>query len=255
MRIATLNLNGLRAANRHGFRPWFQQAELDVICLQEVRMQKSQQNADHRPPIGWKFIQSDAEKKGYSGVALWSHRDPIEMNCGIGLKWADSEGRAVKMVFDDIIIYSIYFPSGSSGEVRQAKKDEFLAYILEKSPELLAEHEHVLICGDVNIAHTEMDIHNPKSNQKTSGFLPHERQWFSDFLQAGWVDVYRALYPEKQDYSWWSQRGRARVNNKGWRIDYHLSSPALAERAQTGFILPYTEKLSDHAPMIIDYDL
>ena len=256
MRIASLNLNGLRSATKKGLNGWIAAAELDVICLQEMRMQQNQLDQHHGPPQSWDSIQADAQKKGYSGVAIWSARPALEKSIGLGLDWADDEGRVCKFSLENLDVYSIYFPSGTSGPERQSKKDAFLERILIEGQKWLTQREHVLICADVNIAHTENDIHNPKGNKRNSGFLPHERDWFSRFLQSGWHDVYRELHPDVQDYTWWSQRRKTvRIENKGWRIDYHLASPALAAKAVSGYVFDRNVKLSDHAPVVIDYAL
>ncbi len=256
MRIGSLNLNGLRSANKKGYRDWIFEADLDLICMQELRMQLDQMDATHQAPEGWSGVQADAEKKGYSGVAIWSKAPSSLTKVGIGLDWADKEGRVVHMSLPNLHVYSIYIPSGTSGSARQELKDEFLEHLLKCGQDWLKGHENVLICSDVNIAHTERDIHNPKGNKKNSGFLPHEREWVTRFLESGWVDVYRELHPDSRDYSWWSQRRKTvREENKGWRLDYHFASPALAKRARQAYILDRSRKLSDHAPVVIDYDI
>lgn len=252
--LTTLNVNGLRAATRKGFQGWLRQAAPDVLCLQELRVAAADMDDDHRAPDGWRSVQADAQKKGYSGVAVWSARPPRHSAIGGGLGWADEEGRIARMDLDVGTVISVYLPSGSSGEARQAMKEEFMAWFLDWSRALLATGRPVALCGDLNIAHQEIDIHNPKANAKNSGFLPHERAWFSDLLALGWVDVFRAVNPGRQEYSWWSNRGQARALNRGWRLDYVLASPALAAQAEAAWIEP-TPNLSDHAPVSVRFRL
>ena len=247
--VATLNLNGIRSANRRGFAAWRDTTPVDVLLLQELRMQRPEMTAEHLPPDGWAHAQADAEKKGYSGAAVWSRLPAKAAQTGCGLGWADAEGRIARLDLAQATVISAYLPSGSSGPERQAKKDEFLEYFLPVTAGLLASGSPVLIGGDVNIAHREIDIHDPKGNAKNSGFLPHERAWMDRLLAQGWVDLYRHLCPAGRDYSWWSNRGRARENNKGWRIDYLLASPALAARAEACWIHREAD-LSDHAPVL-----
>ncbi len=230
--LTTLNCNGLRSAVRKGFRDWRARCGADVIALQELRMQADQMDADHRAPRGWKSIQSDAEKKGYSGVSVWS-RLPVDgpgtTACGIPL--ADHEGRFARLDTDQATVVSLYVPSGSSGPEKQANKDGFMEDFLAVSQGLLDAGRPAVITGDINIAHTPRDIHNPTGNKKNSGFLPHERAWLSRFLDQGWVDLFRHLNPEAQEYSWWSNRGQARAKDRGWRLDYIFVTPDLAARA------------------------
>ncbi len=251
--LSTLNLNGVRSAASKGLRTWMEQSGADVHCLQEVRMQQGQLGADHRPPEGWHHHQVDAEKKGYSGVAVWSRLPVREAASHCGLPWADAEGRVLRVDLEPATVISLYLPSGSSGEERQARKEEFMEHMLGWSAELLREGRPVVICGDFNIAHTERDIHNPKANAKNSGFLPHERAWFSRLLDQGWVDVWRALNPGAQEYSWWSQRGQARLLDRGWRLDYQLASPSLAAKARRAVIVGRQPALSDHCPVLVEY--
>lgn len=251
--LSTLNLNGLRSASSKGLFPWLEESGADVSCLQEVRMQQDQIGAEHRPPEGWSTVQLDAEKKGYSGVAVWSRLPIRQVHAGCGLAWADAEARVLRADLEPATVVSLYLPSGSSGEERQARKEEFMEHFLGWSAELLADGRPVVICGDFNISHTERDIHNPKANAKNSGFLPHERRWFSRLLDLGWVDVWRALNPSAQEYSWWSQRGQARSLDRGWRLDYQLASPALAAKARRATIVGRQPALSDHCPVVVEY--
>ncbi len=255
--LTSLNVNGIRAAARKGFTTWRPKEKCDVLAMQELRIQEHQLEKAHKPPRGWSGIRVEAEKKGYSGVATWSRLPVLETGQGTGLDWADNEGRCCWMIVDTpnfgpVKVISLYIPSGSSGDVRQAMKDEFLEHWLVQTQALLDSGIPTVVCGDYNIAHREIDIHNPKANKKSSGFLPHERQWMDRLLEQGWRDVFRDLNPDLQEYSWWSNRGRARELNRGWRLDYHIATPDLAARAESGWI-SRTAGLSDHAPVSIRY--
>jgi exodeoxyribonuclease III len=252
--LASMNVNGLRSAVRKGFRPWRARSGIDVLCLQELRMQAHQMDADHRAPRGWKSIQMDAEKKGYSGVSIWSRLPVVESSAGCGRPEYDREGRIVRMETDQATIYSIYFPSGTSGAVRQAYKDGFNEFVLEWLQPELESGRPVAVCGDVNVAHTVSDIWNPTGNKKNSGFLPHEREWMDRLLGRGWVDVWRSLHGDEKAYSWWSNRGQARDKDRGWRIDYLLASPSLAERLVSADITGSTPKLSDHCAISATFE-
>jgi exodeoxyribonuclease-3 len=255
--LTTLNVNGLRSAVRKGFTSWRPKEKCDVLCLQELRMQEDQMEKDHRPPRGWDSVRVQAEKKGYSGVAAWSRLPVLESGTDMGLDWADREGRCCWLIVDapgigPVKVVSLYIPSGSSGELRQGLKDSLLEHWLTKTGEMLDTGLPTVVCGDYNIAHTEIDIHNPRSNKKSSGFLPHEREWMDRLLAQGWVDVFRAVNPDLQVYSWWSNRGRARELDRGWRLDYQIATPDLAARAEKAWI-GRTAGLSDHAPVSIRY--
>ncbi len=255
--LTTLNVNGMRSAVRKGFQSWRPRERMDVLCLQELRMQADQMDAEHRAPRGWKSVQVDAQKKGYSGVSVWSRLPVLDSGTGLGLDWADAEGRMAWLDVDapgigPTRVISLYLPSGSSGEARQTMKDAFLAHFFKLAEELLASGRPTVICGDLNIAHRKMDIHNPTGNKRNSGFLPHERAWMDQMLDSGWVDVFRAVHPELQVYSWWSNRGRARELDRGWRLDYQLATPDLAARATKAWIRRGAG-LSDHAPVSVTY--
>jgi len=254
--LTTLNVNGMRSAVRKGFAQWRARERMDVLCLQELRMQADQMDAAHRAPRGWQSTQVDAEKKGYSGVSVWSRLPVVGSGQGLGLDWADAEGRLTWLDVDapglgTTRVISVYVPSGSSGEVRQAQKEAFLEYFLEHVDHLSAGQPTV-ICGDINIAHRKIDIHNPTGNKRNSGFLPHERAWLDRLLERGWVDVFRRVHPDLQVYSWWSNRGRARELDRGWRLDYQLATPDLADRAVDARIRR-SAGLSDHAPVSVRY--
>jgi exodeoxyribonuclease III len=253
-KLSTLNCNGIRSATSKGLHAWRLREDPDVVCLQELRMQEPDMGAAHLQPEGWLRVQSDAEKKGYSGTAVWSRLQPaLGQSVGCGLDWADREGRVARLDLPVATVVSVYLPSGSSGEERQAQKEAFMEHFLEWSRALLATGRPAVLCGDLNIAHTAKDIKNAKGNQKNSGFLPHERAWFDRLLALGWVDVYRRLHPQAEDYTWWSQRGAARSKDVGWRLDYQLASPGLAARARSARIEPRETLLSDHAPVTVEY--
>ncbi len=244
--LSTLNANGIRASVRKGLQPWFASSGADVLCLQEVRQVHAEMKGDCAPPAGFSQHQVDAEKTGYSGVAVWSRLPVRRVVPGMGLPEFDREGRMIRVDTDEASVISLYAPSGSSSEERQAAKNRFLVDFLPIAQGLLDEGQPIALCGDINIAHTEMDIHNPKSNKDSSGFLPHERAWFSDLLAQGWVDLFRRHNPAEKSWSWWSQRGQARALDRGWRIDYILCSPQLAERAEACWITGREPAISDH---------
>lgn len=254
--LCTLNVNGLRAAAKRGFGDWLARKRPDVLCLQEVRARPEQVSDELRSPAGYSTRWLWAEKRGYSGVALYSREAADAYLPGCGIDWADREGRVLRGDFGDEVIVSTYVPSGSSSEERQALKFSFLDAFPRFTRKLLKLDRPVALCGDVNIAHTELDIHAPKRNEKNSGFLPEERAWMEQlFGERGWADVHRRLAPEAtgEAYTWWSNRGRAFENNTGWRIDYQVATPGLAARAHAAVVhrLP---RFSDHAPLVVDYD-
>jgi exodeoxyribonuclease-3 len=254
MKVATLNCNGFQACVRKGFFDWLEVHNPDVICLQEVRFAQDRLVGKFAPPKKWHWAQVDAEKSGYSSVAIWSQTEPLAIHRSIGLDWADAEGRVVGMEFETCIIWSMYFPSGTSGDERQALKDEFLEHLTPWMADRVTGEKAVLICGDVNIAHTALDIFHDKSNANKSGFLPHERKWMTDAINSGWRDALRMVHPTQEVYSWWSNRSKtAREKNVGWRIDYQLMSQGWGDAISAE--IHREPKLSDHAPVVIEYDM
>lgn len=258
-KLSSLNLNGIRSATSKGLEAWLDATRPDCICVQEVKAQAADVAGRFEQLAGLQGYFHFAEKKGYSGVGIYTRHEPSEVRIGYGSPEFDAEGRYVELRFDTpqrkLSLISCYFPSGSSGEERQQAKFRFLDEIYPHLQSLRAEREFIL-CGDVNIAHKEMDLKNWKGNLKNSGFLPEERAWMTRLLdEGGLVDVYRHLQPDATDaaYTWWSNRGQAYAKNVGWRIDYHLATPALAERARSEAIYK-GEKFSDHAPVTIDYE-
>ncbi len=255
-RLITLNLNGIRSAASKGFVNWAESTGADCMGVQEVKAQGEHVAGRFDKVAGMDGHFHYAEKKGYSGVGLYTKKAPSEVVTGFGSKEFDAEGRYVEARYDTakrkFSVISCYFPSGSSSEERQAAKFRFLAEMYPHLVKLKAEREFMLV-GDVNIAHQEIDLRNWKSNQKNSGFLPEERAWLTKLLAAGFVDVFRQLNPHPEQYTWWSNRGDAWNKNVGWRLDYHLATPAIAARARREAI--YLERrFSDHAPLTIDYD-
>lgn len=258
-KLTSLNLNGIRSATSKGLEDWVAAQAPDCIGVQELKAQGADVAGRFEQLAGLQGYFHYAEKKGYSGVALYSRHEPSDVIVGLGEPEFDAEGRYVELRFDTPSqkrsLVSCYFPSGSSSEERQQAKFRFLELIYPQLERMNAERDYVL-CGDVNIAHREIDLKNWKGNLKNSGFLPEERAWMSKLLtEAGLVDVYRHLHPEEGEggYTWWSNRGQARAKNVGWRIDYQLASPALAAHARRASI--YKEQwFSDHAPLTIEYD-
>jgi exodeoxyribonuclease III len=254
VRIITFNANGIRAAARKGFFQWFVRQRADVLCVQELKAQAYQLD-DAYELRGYHRCLFSAEKPGYSGVAIYSRETPIAVTQGFGDAEFDAEGRHLEARFSKLVVASTYFPSGSSSDARQIAKFRFLARFEERMKEMLADPLPHVICGDVNIAHKKIDIKNWRSNQKNSGFTPEERAWMDYVVDGlGFVDVFRTIEPSPDHYTWWSNRGRARENNVGWRIDYQLGTPALAAAGSKARIYK-TRFFSDHAPLIIDYDL
>ena len=255
-RLITLNLNGIRSAARKGFVEWAAQADADCMGVQEVKAQASEVEGHLDRVGGLSGHFHFAQKKGYSGVGIYTKKAPSAVIRGLGVPEFYDEGRWVETRYDTarrkLSLISCYFPSGSSGEDRQAVKFRFLAHLFPHLMKLKAEREYILV-GDVNIAHQEIDLKNWKGNQKNSGFLPEERAWMTKLLtEGGLVDVFRTLNPRPEQYTWWSNRGQAWAKNVGWRLDYHLATPALAATA-TREAIYLDQRFSDHAPLTIDY--
>ncbi len=255
MRIITVNLNGIRSAANKGFFAWLQKQDADVICMQEVKAQAADMTTEMLAPADYFGYFHYAEKKGYSGVGIYCKAKPDAVIEGLGIVDIDNEGRYIETQFGNLSVVSLYLPSGSSGEERQAFKFTVLARIMPHLEQIIASGREVVVCGDINIAHQEIDLKNYKGNKKNSGFLPEERAWLGDlFSRVGWVDVYRKLHPDTTDtcYTWWSNRGAAYEKNVGWRLDYQIATPELAKKAFQSTIYK-AERFSDHAPLIIDY--
>src|SRR5690606_13619528 len=254
MRIITLNANGPRSAARKGVFDWLSARSADVICLQETKCQTEQiADALYRPD-GYHCHYYDAEKKGYSGVAIFARRKPDQVTIGYGSREFDREGRYIEAQFGKLSVVSVYLPSGSSGEERQRAKFRFLDEFMPHLKSLKRKRRDYVLCGDWNIAHREIDLKNWRSNRKNSGFLPQERAWMDDlFERVGYVDGFREINPHPDQYTWWSNRGQAWANNVGWRIDYQILSPGLKGSVLQAEIYK-AQRFSDHAPLIMDYD-
>ncbi|MXS82484.1 exodeoxyribonuclease III [Nitrosomonas oligotropha] len=254
MQIITLNLNGIRAAAKKGFFPWLAQQTADVVCVQELKAQLPDLSAEMQAPDDYHGYFHCAEQKGYSGVGIYTRKKPDRVIEGVGVADIDIEGRYLQADFGNLSIVSLYLPSGSSGEHRQVAKFYFMEKFYPVLQSLMASGRELILCGDWNIAHKEIDLKNWRSNQKNSGFLPEERAWLTNvFDEIGFVDVFRRLNTEPDQYTWWSNRGQAWAKNVGWRIDYQIATPAIAQTARSTSIFK-DERFSDHAPLIVDYD-
>jgi exodeoxyribonuclease-3 len=254
LRIITLNLNGIRSAFAKGFPQWLARQRADVVCLQEVKAHEQDLAEAMLAPKGFHAWFNCAEKKGYSGVALYSRAKPEKVALGFGSREFNPEGRFLRADYAKLSVISVYLPSGSSSEERQQAKFRFLREFLPRLKRLKAEGREFILCGDWNIAHKEIDLRNWRSNRKNSGFLPEERAWLTEvFDKLGWVDVFRRIDPRPEQYTWWSNRGQAWAKNVGWRIDYQIATPGVAAKAKKVAIYK-DRRFSDHAPLTIDYD-
>ena len=256
LRIISLNLNGIRSAWTKNVLPWATSQSADIFCLQELKAQLPDLTSEMMAPDGMHAFYHCAEKKGYSGVGIWSRQKPDRVIEGFDGAEFDAEGRYIRADFGNLSVISLYLPSGSSSPERQEAKFRFLDVFLPHMLALRAEGREIVLCGDWNIAHQAIDLKNWKSNQKNSGFLPEERAWLSRvFDEQGWVDVYRRLYPDAGDscYTWWSNRGQAWAKNVGWRIDYQIATPGIAATSLKAEVYK-AQRFSDHAPLVIDYD-
>lgn len=255
MRIITLNINGIRSGAKKGFFAWLKAQDADVICLQETKAQITDLNDPIFFPEGYHAFFCDAQKKGYSGVAIYCKQKPQKVHTEIGFDIIDNEGRYVQVDFENFSVTSLYLPSGSSGDERQAIKYQVLDFYLQHLRNTATDKKSHIICGDINIAHKNIDIKNWKGNQKNSGFLPQERAWLDTlFNEVGFVDAFRVVNQEAEQFTWWSNRGQAYAKNVGWRIDYHIVTPCLKDKIKQVSIYK-DEKFSDHAPVIMDYNL
>ncbi len=254
MRIITLNTNGIRASAKKGMFTWLAQQDADVVCIQETKAQEHQLEDEVFRPEGYACYYVDAIKKGYSGVALYARREPDKVMTKMGCEEFDNEGRYVEAQFGKLNIISLYAPSGSSNELRLASKDRFSDFFLPYLKQLKRKRRDYIICGDWNIAHKKIDLRNWRSNQKNSGFLPRERAWMDSLFKMGYVDAFREINPEPDQYTWWSNRGQAWAKNVGWRLDYQIISPRLKGKVKSAAIYK-EERFSDHAPLIMDYDI
>jgi len=251
MELISYNLNGIRAAMKKDLPKWIKKTNYDIYCFQETKAHQDQVETDWIEKLGYHQYWFSAEKKGYSSVAVLTKAKPKNVIYGMGNKAFDAEGRSILLEYKNFALLNVYFPSGSSGEHRQEMKMKFLKVFLPYAKKLKKKYKNLIICGDYNIAHTEIDIHNPKSNKKSSGFLPEEREWLTKFFKAGFIDTFRHFHKDEVDhYSWWSFRANARANNKGWRIDYFSTSEEMEKRLVAADILPKV-KHSDHCPLYL----
>lgn len=251
MKIISYNVNGIRAAIKKGFINWLEKTNADVVCLQEIKATPEQFDQEPFEDLGYKFNSwFPAVKKGYSGVAILSKIEPKNVVFGTGIDYMDFEGRNVRADFEDFSVMSMYLPSGTN-IARLDHKLQYMADFQKYVDELKQELPNLVICGDYNICHQEIDIHDPVRLKNTSGFLPVEREWLGNFIKSGFVDSFREFNTEPGHYSWWSYRAGARGNNKGWRIDYHLVSEPLRDRVTRAVILPEAQH-SDHCPVLLE---
>lgn len=253
MKIASYNVNGIRAAVKKGFIDWLQATNPDVICLQEIKAQEDQLDLELFKKAGYNYnYWFSAQKKGYSGVAVLCKTEPNHVEFGTGIEAMDFEGRNLRVDYDDVSIMSLYLPSGTN-DARLSFKFQYMDDFKNYIDDLRKDKPNLVICGDYNICHQEIDIHNPKM-KGVSGFLPEEREWLGNFIDSGLIDTFRYLNPELQQYSWWSYRANSRANNKGWRLDYALSTQPLQEKLKRSVILSEAVH-SDHCPILLELDL
>ncbi len=256
MKLISYNVNGIRAALKKGLWDWTKATAPDVLCLQETKAHRGQvlEEIGLFESLGYEVFWHEAVKKGYSGVAILSKQKPRRVEIGCGIPVYDEEGRVIRADYDDFSIICVYMPSGSSGDVRQDFKfqwlEDFYTYIVQLKKEI----PRLVISGDYNICHKPIDIHNPKSNANSSGFLPEEREWMTKFIDMGFIDTFRHFNPEPHNYSWWSYRMKARERNLGWRIDYHMATKELEKNLKSAKILPQAHH-SDHCPVVLELDL
>ena len=253
MKILTYNVNGIRAALRKDFSFWLKAVNPDIICLQEIKANPEQFEASVFTDLGYHCFWNPAEKKGYSGVAILTKTKPQHVEYDCGIEEIDFEGRILRADFDRFSVMSAYFPSGSSGDIRQEFKMKFLTQFQNYVNVLKKDFPNLVISGDYNICHKAIDIHNPQRNKNTSGFLPEEREWMSEFIASGFTDSFRHLNPEPHNYSWWSYRANARAKNLGWRIDYNMISENLLSNLSRSAILSQAHH-SDHCPVLVELE-
>ncbi len=250
MKITTWNVNGFRAILRKNALTWVNDLDPDVLCLQETKVQIDQITEVDATIEGYDAVWNSAERKGYSGVATFYKKEPLEIVKGFGIEKFDIEGRLIRLKYQDFYLYNIYFPNGGQGNKRVPYKLEFYEELLNVSDELHKNDENIIITGDFNTAHNEIDLANPKSNEKNTGFLPEEREWIDKYLEHGFVDAFRELYPEREEYTWWTYRYNARKNNVGWRLDYFLVTESFMERVED-VVIHGDIMGSDHCPVTL----
>jgi exodeoxyribonuclease-3 len=251
MKIISYNVNGIRAAMNKDFVGWLKSENPDILCLQELKALPEQVETSFFEDLGYHLYWEPAEKKGYSGVAIFTKVKPLHVEYGCGNPLYDSEGRVIRADYENFSVMSVYMPSGTSGDIRQDFKYQWLDFFFEYVKELKKSHPHLIISGDYNIAHKPIDIHNPVSNKNSSGFLPEEREWLTKYIESGFVDSLREFNPQPNAYSWWSYRANSRANNKGWRIDYHMVTEEMKARL-TGASIFNQAIHSDHCPILVE---
>lgn len=252
MKIISYNVNGIRAAIRKGFLDWLEATNADVVCIQETKAQPDQIPVFDIEAIGYRSYWYSAQKKGYSGVAILTKEEPVHVEYGMGIQQYDNEGRFIRADYrSGISIVSVYHPSGSSGDARQAFKMQWLDDYQQYIDALKKEKPNLILSGDYNICHKPIDIHDPVRNATSSGFLPEEREWIGKFIDSGFIDTFRHFNDEPHNYTWWSYRANARAKNLGWRIDYHMASENLSDRLKRAIILPEAMH-SDHCPIVLE---
>ena len=255
MKVISINTNGIRAAARKGFFEWLAKQDADVVCVQETKAQIHQLGDPVFSPEGYHCYYFDAERKGYSGTALFCKKKPTKITRGLGWELADTQGRYIQADFDGVSVASIYLPSGSSGDEAQGRKNLFMENIMAHFKAMRRKRREFIFCADWNICHQEIDLKNWRPNRKNSGFLPHERAWLDTlFDEVGYVDAFRQINQQEAQYTWWSNRGQAWANNVGWRLDYQVITPGLVDKIQSASIYK-EQRFSDHAPFIMEYDI
>ena len=253
MKLYSWNVNGIRAAYEKGYKDWFESTNPDILCLQEVKANKEQLSAEISAPKGYYVYWNSAVKKGYSGTVTFSRSEPVYFSYDLGIDKFDGEGRLIETEFDDFVLLNIYFPNGKRDLSRVPYKLEFSDRVLEKCEQIRKNDKNVVVCGDYNTAHKEIDLKNPKSNQNTTGFLPEERAWIDKFIDHGYVDTFRVFNDQPEQYTWWSYRVNARARNIGWQIDYFFVNEEFLPRVKDAFILPHVPG-SDHCPLGIEIE-
>lgn len=253
MKIISYNVNGIRAAITKGFDTWLASENPDVIHIQETKAMSSQVDLSFLKQLGYSYTWNAAQKKGYSGVASFYKKKPDAEELGVGVEKYDIEGRFIRIDFGDITMLNSYFPSGTTGDIRQEVKEEYLEDVLEYTNKLRQERPNIILSGDFNICHKPIDINNPQRHKKSSGFLPNEREWMDRFIESGFIDSFRLFDESAEKYSWWSYRANSRAKNLGWRIDYNMVSTSLKERISNAYILMDVVH-SDHCPVVVEID-
>jgi len=254
MKIISYNVNGIRAAMNKGFVDWLKSENTDILCLQELKALPEQIETAIFEDLGYQLFWEPAEKKGYSGVAILTKVAPDRIVYGMDMPIYDREGRFIRADYGDVSVVSVYHPSGSSGDLRQAFKMQWLSDFKNYIDKLKTERKQLILCGDYNICHRPIDIHDPVRNATSSGFLPEEREWIDGFIKSGFVDTFRFLNPQPHQYSWWSYRANARKNNKGWRIDYIMISETMKDKILSASLMPQAYH-SDHCPVVLELNL